>query len=344
MKRNKFKTASCCVLVFAILVSLICMTTIVSAAENETVTIQVPGSVDYKMANEVVKLVNEERAKVDLAPLKMTDTLTQSAMLRAAECLTYFSHTRPDDTSCFTVNNDVWGENIAAGQVSAKSVMNSWMTSSGHKDNILDSDYKTIGVGCFYQDGAVYWVQLFGNDDSKAESTRADVEMIIADINVSKTSVEDVQFELNVPSNAKPGDVISDYNCGVLYKGSSYGILRENSEFTIDNEDVITMNENGEFVITGYGEATVRMTIAGYDDLFVDIDVQVEKVLRKKGDVNNDGKIDMRDILDTQKYIAHMKDFSADDIDAADVDHDGKVSMRDLLRIQKYIAHMINEF
>ena len=40
--------------------------------------------------------------------------------------------------------------------------MTAWMNSDGHRRNILDSDYTSIGVGCFYKDNTYYWVQLFG--------------------------------------------------------------------------------------------------------------------------------------------------------------------------------------
>lgn len=62
------------------------------------------------------------------------------------------------------------------------------------------------------------------------------------------------------------------------------------------------------------------------------------------GDVNFDGKVTMKDILDIQKYIAYMKDYTADQKYVADVDKDGKVTMKDVLKIQRYIAGFINSF
>ncbi|MBQ5563228.1 MAG: hypothetical protein IIT39_07570, partial [Clostridia bacterium] len=54
------------------------------------------------------------------------------------------------------------GENIAYNYSSAaKDVMNMWMNSKGHKDNILSSKYKNIGVGLYVKDGRYYWVQIF---------------------------------------------------------------------------------------------------------------------------------------------------------------------------------------
>ncbi len=42
------------------------------------------------------------------------------------------------------------------------------MNSSGHKANILGSNFKSIGIGCAYINGIYYWVQCFGNDDTNS--------------------------------------------------------------------------------------------------------------------------------------------------------------------------------
>ena len=72
----------------------------------------------------------------------------------AREIVTLFSHTRPNGESCSTVLDEVGignyqpaGENVAAGQNSPAAVMNSWMNSEGHRNNILSASYKHIGVG-----------------------------------------------------------------------------------------------------------------------------------------------------------------------------------------------------
>ncbi|MBR6770619.1 MAG: hypothetical protein IKM28_05180 [Lachnospiraceae bacterium] len=53
------------------------------------------------------------------------------------------------------------GENIAWGQKTPEEVVNAWMNSEGHKDNILNSSFTSIGVGCYENNGILYWVQLF---------------------------------------------------------------------------------------------------------------------------------------------------------------------------------------
>ena len=119
-------------------------------------------------ANEVVRLVNEERAKAGLPALTVDRGAASAAQVRAKEIERSFSHTRPDGSSFNSalteagVNFRGAGENIAYGQNSPEKVMEGWMNSSGHRANILNRSYTSIGVG-HYQNasGVNYWTQLF---------------------------------------------------------------------------------------------------------------------------------------------------------------------------------------
>ena len=54
------------------------------------------------------------------------------------------------------------GENIAMGQRTPQEVMNSWMNSSGHRANILNPSFTTLGVGIAKDaNGTIYWTQMF---------------------------------------------------------------------------------------------------------------------------------------------------------------------------------------
>ncbi len=116
-------------------------------------------------AAEVVRLVNIEREKENLAPLELQEDLQKAANIRAAELNTVFSHDRPDGTSCFTVLEEVgisagtMGENIALGYPTPAQVVDGWMHSQGHRENIMHSAFTKIGVGYDSKTGA--WVQLF---------------------------------------------------------------------------------------------------------------------------------------------------------------------------------------
>ncbi len=119
-------------------------------------------------AAKVVELVNAERAKAGLQPVKANSQMMGAAEVRAKEIERSFSHTRPDGSGFSTVltQNGVSfrgsGENIAYGQPTPEAVMETWMNSAGHRGNILNGQFTDIGVG-YYENGSGvgYWVQVF---------------------------------------------------------------------------------------------------------------------------------------------------------------------------------------
>jgi|GEM_PF-1951847 len=116
---------------------------------------------------QVLQLVNKERAKEGLSALDTSSELQQAAQVRAKEQVQKFSHTRPNGSDCFTALDEASvsymtaGENIAAGQRTPESVMDSWMNSPGHRSNILSPNFTKIGIGYINEDGTPYWVQMF---------------------------------------------------------------------------------------------------------------------------------------------------------------------------------------
>lgn len=120
---------------------------------------------EYKKA--VFDLVNEQRKANGLSALAYRDDVQKAADIRAKEIITNFSHTRPNGTSCFTALKETGvsyrsaGENIAYGQRSPQAVMTAWMNSSGHRANILSSNFTGMAVGHVNYGGVNYWVQLF---------------------------------------------------------------------------------------------------------------------------------------------------------------------------------------
>ncbi len=119
-------------------------------------------------AEQVVEIVNAERAKAGLGALTLDKSIEAAALVRAREIEISFSHTRPDGRSFSTVLNDNGisfsgaGENIAWGQKSPEEVVNAWMNSPSHRANILNSRFTKIGVGYYQnQSGRNFWTQLF---------------------------------------------------------------------------------------------------------------------------------------------------------------------------------------
>lgn len=119
------------------------------------------------LAQEVLQLVNAERAKVGARPLRLSQDLQDAAVIRAEELTRHFSHERPDGSSCFTLlhnRNRTLGENIAAGNATPEEVVDQWMHSPGHRANILNKDFKELGVGYCRKEGTEYthyWIQMF---------------------------------------------------------------------------------------------------------------------------------------------------------------------------------------
>ena len=125
---------------------------------------------DISLQKKVISIVNKNRKKKGLNALTMDEKLMKAAQDRAKELTKSFSHTRPNGTSCFTIfekykiTPTASGENIAAGQRSAAAVMDSWMNSPGHKENIMNNRFKKIGVGLVIVPNdmySYYWVQMF---------------------------------------------------------------------------------------------------------------------------------------------------------------------------------------
>jgi len=132
-----------------------------TAAPAPVVVYPPAGTVEY----EVLVLVNNARAAEGLAPLSWSDGLAGAAAVRASEIAVVFDHTRPDGSSCYTVSDLIWAENIACGQTTAAEVFNCWMNSPGHRANIMAPDYTTMGLALNANGDGVYnyyWAQEFG--------------------------------------------------------------------------------------------------------------------------------------------------------------------------------------
>lgn len=123
--------------------------------------------------NEVVRLVNEARAQNNLPSLRLDEGLRKAAQVRSAECVRFFSHTRPNGSSYKTaaaeagVTSNYMGENVASGHITPQEVVQDWMDSEGHRANILNPKFTRLGVGLLENTGNSYrgyaWVQIFSN-------------------------------------------------------------------------------------------------------------------------------------------------------------------------------------
>ena len=126
----------------------------------------------------ILKLVNIERTTRGLDPLSIDRQLDQAANLHNDEMVRadMMSHQLPGEASLgdrVTATGYSWtrvGENIAAGYTTPEAVVEAWMNSTGHKENILNPEFTHIGIGYEFapdnnnalNDFDVYWTQVFG--------------------------------------------------------------------------------------------------------------------------------------------------------------------------------------
>lgn len=137
---------------------------------NQKIKVPLKSQSDTNIENQILSLVNQERSKQGLQPLTLNWELSRIAKIKSADMRdnNYFSHQSPtygspfDMIKSFGIQYRSAGENIAGGQTSAQKVMSDWMNSSGHRANILNGNYKELGVG--YVTGGsyrTYWTQPF---------------------------------------------------------------------------------------------------------------------------------------------------------------------------------------
>ena len=118
-------------------------------------------------------LTNDARASAGVAPLQCDARIAEVARAHSQDMCErgYFSHTSLEGLSPFNrmqlagIAFRIAGENIAAGNATAIATHNQWLNSSGHRRNILSSQYGRIGVGYAECDQGYrhYWTQVFAD-------------------------------------------------------------------------------------------------------------------------------------------------------------------------------------
>ena len=129
---------------------------------------------------EVLSLVNKIRKDHNLNPLLWQEDLARAARYHAQDMALddYMEHATYDRANktlikiCGTFQRiekfkgfPYLAENISAGKPTAKETFDGWMKSSGHRTNILNPNFKYLGVGYFFLSNSTYqhyWVQDFG--------------------------------------------------------------------------------------------------------------------------------------------------------------------------------------
>lgn len=148
--------------------------------QSDIVTVSVAGAEHYEGLQAMTDAVNARRSKEGVGDLVLDAYLTEYAMQRAAEASLLYSHLRPNGEACLNGLMDApysWvAENLlyTSQGVNPQAAVSSWMSSPGHRANILRSNFNRIGIGCFVNNGMTFWVQTFGQATSGTAGTVKD--------------------------------------------------------------------------------------------------------------------------------------------------------------------------
>lgn len=164
--------------------------------------------------SEVIRITNEYRQKEGLPPLRENEKLSEAAMMRADDMFKrqYFDHIAPDGTdvtytlSVVKYEYAASGENLALGFFKdSKELVDAWMASPGHRENILKKNFTEIGVAhkidIFEGKTQLIAVQVFAKPLSSCpgpdESLKTQIESKKNDIENLKNQIEALDKEID---------------------------------------------------------------------------------------------------------------------------------------------------
>lgn len=125
-------------------------------------------------SQELLIITNQKRQSEGFTSLTLNDQLSQAAALKAKDMFTknYWAHTSPDGTSPWTFFKKVGydytyaGENLARGFTSSGSIVDAWMASTSHRENVLSKNYQEVGFaivqGKLMGEDTTLIVEMFG--------------------------------------------------------------------------------------------------------------------------------------------------------------------------------------
>lgn len=228
----------------------------------------------YDYAYQVLDLVNQERAKKNLNPVTMDKNLLECAMTRAEELTVYASHTRPNGSICFSAFPyfEDPSENLAINQGTPEEVMESWIESSGHYTNIMNSKNVSAGIGCYSQNGHLYWIQCFSSHAT--ETCTQPANQNVSPVLSVLPRLVNIHFNVSSPvkftEEQKTLTIYATCN-GFSYMSSSL----DPSSFTWSTGDpsVATVDQSGVIRLKSKGNTTVTATLKSCPDKILTADL-----------------------------------------------------------------------
>ena len=195
-------------------------------------------------------------------------------MTRAEELTVYASHTRPNGSICFSAFPyfEDPSENLAINQGTPEEVMESWIESSGHYTNIMNSKNVSAGIGCYSQNGHLYWIQCFSSH--AAETCTQPANQNVSPVLSVLPRLVNIHFNVSSPvkftEEQKTLTIYATCN-GFSYMSSSL----DPSSFTWSTGDpsVATVDQSGVIRLKSKGNTTVTATLKSCPDKILTADL-----------------------------------------------------------------------
>ena len=185
MKKNKFKDLKITLLIFSVMLGFVILLNINNKGIDDNKAFRTSTELNIEplyidneaialadstsdtglrsVAIEASNLVNDIRTDAGLDPLTWDSNLETVASVRANEISEKFSHTRPNGRQWYTVNSKIQGgENLAFGFDTAEDVVDAWMNSPTHRDNILYDEFEKVAISIYEENGTYYYAQEYG--------------------------------------------------------------------------------------------------------------------------------------------------------------------------------------
>lgn len=262
-----------------------------------TTTLKVPVTYGQTEARSMLKMINDFRASnaqcwnetntaldtySNLQPLTYDYAMEKVAMLRAAEIAVFYNHTRPNGERCFTAFEGLplssWGENIAFGTdyLGSRDYMfmlwredNEKYEGQGHRRNMLNSRFATVGIGYVRCDGVGFWVQNFGGVNSDAPATAADNSKRLVEVEADQAILGSKKLSAissSLPLQVGACKALPTLSLQVSVQGNRpYGILSldtSGAKWTSSKPSVAAISK-GKVVAKTAGTAQLKATLDG---------------------------------------------------------------------------------
>ena len=307
----------------------------VTVSADDLINVGVTGVVRYDYAQELLTLINRERAARGRNTMQMGTTLMADAVQRSAEIALYFNHQRPNGDAFYTVLQDDYGfagEAFARAYKTPAEVLNAWLAED--PDNILRSGCDYIGISALDINGTIYWVAIVTRNGTYQPSTRNDKVTQTMEVQIKRE-----WLTFSCPRETMTTCPLYCFEPYVLMNGLP--VKAENGlTVTIADTNVAVLQGNTVFAKNA-GTTTMTLTIGGFCTFNVPLTVQKDYC----ADLNGDGKVDSTDARLTLQYaVGKLNNQTLPNANRGDVNRDGNVDSTDARLILQYTVGKFTHF